>query len=133
MGDSRRLVGLSWRTPVTPAAPHLPARPSARPWLDRLVRVLPLLGVACAVLFFHRRAAAPGAAFSSEDLREYFIPVRVLLQHIVHAGDWPFWQRSIYTGFPLWSSSEASLLLPTTWLFFGFNAARGLTLASLLH
>jgi hypothetical protein len=99
----------------------------------RLWQALPLLAVACAVLFFHRRAAAPGAAFSSEDLREYFIPVRVLLQHIVHSGDWPFWQRSIYAGFPLWSSSEASLLLPTTWLFFGFNAARGLTLASLVH
>jgi Bacterial membrane protein YfhO len=89
--------------------------------------------VACAVLFFHRRAAAFGAAFSTDDLREYFIPVRALLQHIVHSGDWPFWQRSIYAGFPLWSSSEAALLLPTTWLFFGFNAARGLTLASLLH
>lgn len=94
---------------------------------------MPLLGVVCAVLFFHRRAVTPGAAFSTEDLREYFIPVRALLQHIVHSGDWPFWQRSIYTGFPLWSSSEAALLQPTTWLFFGFNAARGLTLASLTH
>ncbi|WP_146210292.1 YfhO family protein [Vitiosangium sp. GDMCC 1.1324] len=95
--------------------------------------LVPGLLVALAVLVFHARAATPGMAFGSEDLREYFIPVRSLLQHLVRGGDWPFWQRSIYAGFPLWGSGEAALFLPTTWLYFALDAARALTLGSLTH
>ena len=98
-----------------------------------LVALVPGLLIVAGVLAFHARAAAPGMAFGSEDLREYFIPVRYLLQHTVRGGDWPFWQRSIYTGFPLWSSGEAALFLPTTWLYFAVEAARALTLGTLTH
>ncbi len=101
--------------------------------MRRLTVLVPGLLVAIAVLAFHRRVLAPGMAFASEDLREYFIPVRALLQHTVRGGDWPFWQRSIYAGFPLWSSGEAGLFLPTTWLYFPLDAARALTLGSLTH
>ncbi|XXF80088.1 YfhO family protein [Myxococcaceae bacterium GXIMD 01537] len=119
---------------VVPVAPaDLPPAPRPRPALARVKALVPYLVVAGAVLAFHHRAAAPGAAFSTEDLRDYFIPLRALLQHTVAAGEWPFWQRSIYLGFPLWSFSEAALFQPTTWLYLGFDAARGVTLGSLTH
>ncbi len=112
---------------------RLPPPPGSHRLVRRLWVLAPGLLVAAAVLFFHRRALAPGMAFGSEDLREYFIPVRALLQHTVRGRDWPFWQRSIYAGFPLWSSAEAGLFLPTTWLYFPLEAARALTLGSLTH
>lgn len=118
--------------PVKEASPEAP-RPGRRPAVRLLVPLVPGLLIVAGVLAFHARAAAPGMAFGSEDLREYFIPVRYLLQHTVRAGEWPFWQRSIYAGFPLWSSGEAALFLPTTWLYFGVEAARALTLGSLTH
>ncbi len=114
-----------------PDEQHTPPKP--RPVLASLKQLAPYLVVAAAVLFFHRRAAAPGATFNTEDLRDYFIPLRVLVQHTLRAGEWPFWQRSIYLGFPLWSFSEAALFQPTTWLYLGVEAARGVTLGALTH
>ncbi|WNG38800.1 YfhO family protein [Archangium violaceum] len=123
--------------PLVPAPGQEASRqappPSHRPAVRLLVALVPGLLIVTAVLAFHVRAAAPGMAFSSDDLREYFIPVRYLLQHTVRGGDWPFWQRSIYAGFPLWSSSEAGIFLPTTWLYFAVEAARALTLSTLTH
>ncbi len=119
--------------PAPEASSEPPSLPPGRAALRRLVTLAPWLSVAAAVLAFHHRVLPPGLAFGTEDLREYFIPVRALLQHILRDGDWPFWQRSIYLGFPLWASSEAALFLPTTWLFLPLEAARGLTLGALTH
>lgn len=96
-------------------------------------RVLPGVLLVAAVLGYHARVLPPGLAFNQEDLREYFIPVRALLQHIVRQGEWPFWQRSIYTGFPAWGSAEWALFVPTTWLFLPLSPARALSLGSLTH
>lgn len=121
------------RSPDEQAGTPVPPGFRARPVVQRLGQLAPYAVVVAAVLAFHHRAAAPGATFNGEDLRDYFIPLRMLLQHLVRAGEWPFWQRSIYLGFPLWGFSEAALFQPTTWLYLGFEAARGVTLGALTH
>lgn len=118
---------------MTDPRPPQDEPPKPSPVRKLLTQVAPYLAVAAAILLFHQRAAAPGAAFNTEDLRDYFIPLRALVQHTVRAGEWPFWQRAIYLGFPLWSFSEAALFQPTTWLYLGVEAARGVTLGALTH
>ena len=131
-GEQRLEPGPPPREPA-PAPERSSPSPGPRPAVRHLLTLAPGLLVILAVLAFHGRALAPGMAFDTEDLREYFIPLRTLLQHLVRGGDWPFWQRSIYAGFPLWGFSEAALFLPTTWLYFPLEAARALTLGSLTH
>ena len=85
------------------------------------------------MLIFHARAVAPGVAFDAPDLREYFVPVRHLVLDTVLGGEWPFWQRSLDSGFPMLGSSEMALLHPTTWLFPFRPVERALTLGLLMH
>jgi hypothetical protein len=57
-----------------------------------------------------------------------------MLLDVVASGDFPFWQRSIDAGFPMWGSSEMAILHFTTWLFAAVRPVqRALTLGLLTH
>lgn|GEM_PF-1962342 len=98
-----------------------------------LPAALAALAVLAGVALFHAGALPPGMAFDGGDLREQFIPVRGLVHALLAGEDFPFWQRSIYAGFPLWATSEAALLHPLTWLLRGLEPPRALTVATLVH
>ena len=98
-----------------------------RPWL------LTYASAALLVLLFHFRLAWPGNALVSNDIRGLFIALRTGLANTVRAGEWPFWQRGMYLGYPLLGDIQPALFDPLTWLFLPLNAARGLTLQTLAH
>jgi hypothetical protein len=85
------------------------------------------------VLVFHYRLALPGRALIANDFRALFIPLRAGLQNTVKAGDWPFWQRGMFFGYPLLGDIQFQLFNPLTWLTLPVNPARGVTVQSLLE
>ena len=89
--------------------------------------------VACAalVLLFHYRLALPGQALVANDFRALFIPLREGLQNTLKAGDWPWWQRGMFFGYPLIGDIQFQLFNPLTWLTLPLDAARGVTVQSL--
>ena len=89
--------------------------------------------LACAllVLAFHFRLALPGRALVANDFRALFIPLRQGLQRCVFAGEWPFWQRGIFLGYPMLGDIQFQLFNPLTWLTLPLDAARGLTVQTL--
>lgn len=91
--------------------------------------------LACAllVLAFHFRLAVPGQALISNDFRSLFIPLRAGLQNIVRAGEWPFWQRGMFFGYPLLGDIQFQIFNPLTWLTLPLTAARGITVQTLIE
>ena len=85
------------------------------------------------VLLFHYRLALPGQALIANDFRALFIPLRAGLQNTLLAGDWPFWQRGMFFGYPLLGDIQVQLFNPLTWLTLPLQAARGVTVQSLLE
>src|SRR5207302_4324327 len=55
------------------------------------------------------------------------------LQNTLRAGDWPFWQRGMFFGYPLLGDIQVQLFNPLTWVTLPLNAARGVTVQSLLE
>jgi len=88
---------------------------------------------ALCVIGFHYRLALPGRALISNDMRGLFIALRAGLQNTVRAGEWPFWQRGIYLGYPILGDIQPALFDPLTWLTLPLSAARGVTVQSLAH
>ncbi|MGZ6143273.1 MAG: hypothetical protein ACXWLM_08040, partial [Myxococcales bacterium] len=91
------------------------------------------LAAAALVLIFHFRLALPGRALVANDFRALFIPLRAGLQNTLRAGDWPFWQRGMFFGYPLLGDIQFQLFNPLTWLTLPLDAARGVTVQSLLE
>ena len=91
------------------------------------------LAAAVVVLAFHFRLVLPGRALVSNDFRSLFIALRAGLQNTVRAGDWPFWQRGMFFGYPLLGDIQVQLFNPLTWVTLALNAARGVTVQSLLE
>jgi len=85
------------------------------------------LGAALLVLLFHYRLALPGRALVANDFRGLFIALRAGLQNTVRAGEWPFWQRGMFFGYPLIGDIQFQLFNPLTWLTLPLDAARGIT------
>jgi hypothetical protein len=85
------------------------------------------------VLAFHYRLALPGRALVANDFRALFIPLRSGLQQTLRAGEWPFWQRGIFFGYPILGDIQFQLGNPLTWLTLPLDAARGVTVQSLLE
>jgi hypothetical protein len=85
------------------------------------------------VLLFHFRLALPGRALVANDFRALFIPLRAGLQNIVRAGEWPIWQRGIFLGYPILGDIQFQIFNPLTWLTLPLDAARGITVQTLLE
>jgi len=88
---------------------------------------------AALVLLFHYRLALPGRALVANDFRALFIPLRSGLSQTVHAGEWPLWQRGMFLGYPILGDIQFQLFNPLTWLTLPLEAARGVTVQSLLE
>ena len=86
---------------------------------------------AALVLLYHYRLALPGRALVANDFRALFIALRMGLQNTLRAGDWPFWQRGMFFGYPLLGDIQVQLFNPLTWLTLPLDAARGITVQSL--
>src|SRR5439155_15401251 len=91
------------------------------------------LAAAALVLLFHFRLALPGRALVANDFRALFIPLRAGLQNTIKAGELPFWQRGMFLGYPLLGDIQVQLFNPLTWLTLPLDAARGITVQSLLE
>jgi len=91
------------------------------------------IAAALLVLLWHYRLALPGRALVANDFRALFIALRMGLQNTVRAGDWPFWQRGMFFGYPLIGDIQFQLWNPLTWLTLPMNAARGITVQTLLE
>ena len=89
--------------------------------------------LACALLViaFHYRLALPGRALVGNDFRALFISLRAGLQATLRAGDFPFWQRGIFFGYPVLGDIQFQLFNPLTWLTMPLDPARGVTVQSL--
>ncbi|MFN2549862.1 MAG: YfhO family protein [Myxococcales bacterium] len=85
------------------------------------------------VLAFHYRLALPGRALVANDFRALFIPLRGGLQNTLKAGEWPFWQRGMFFGYPLLGDIQVQLFNPLTWLTLPLDPARGVTVQSLIE
>lgn len=83
------------------------------------------------VLLFHCRLLPPGRALVTDDLRAAFIALRGGLQNTIAAGEWPWWQRGIFLGYPIVADAQFQLWNPLTWLTLPLDAARGITVQSL--
>src|ERR1700682_1826486 len=49
------------------------------------------------------------------------------------AGEWPFWQRGMFIGYPLLGDIQFQIFNPLTWLTMPLAPARGVTVQSLLE
>ena len=88
---------------------------------------------AALVLLFHYRLAQPGKALVANDFPAFFIPLRAGLQRTLRAGEWPFWQRGMFLGYPILGDIQFQLFNPLTWLTLPLSAARGVTVQSLIE
>jgi hypothetical protein len=90
---------------------------------------------ACAalVLLFHYRLAWPGRALIANDFRALFFALRSGLQQTIKSGEWPFWQRGMFLGYPILGDIQFQLFNPLTWLTLPLDAPRGVTVQSLLE
>jgi hypothetical protein len=92
-----------------------------------------IAAVPLAVIAFHWRAARPGWAFAGRDVLDFFLAMRDAVNTSLRAGKLPLWQRGIFLGYPLVADPQAALFDFSTWLTIPWDAARGLTLGTLLH
>jgi hypothetical protein len=99
----------------------------------RLRGAAPYLACVALVLLFHYRLALPGRALVSNDFRAFFIAVRAGLKETLRQGEWPFWQRGMFLGYPILGDIQAQLANPLTWLTMPLDAARGITVQSLVE
>lgn len=121
--------------PATSAEPE-PA-PAGQPAPDRVAETRAwravTLCIPLAVLAFHWRAAGPGMAFTGSDLRIFFYGVREAVAQALRSGSLPWWQRGMFTGYPLVADPQAAVFDFATWLTLPWEAPRALTLATLAH
>jgi hypothetical protein len=96
-------------------------------------RALDPLVVAAVVLVFHWRAVRPGWAFAEGDIRYFFLAARDAVQCALREGRLPLWERGSYVGYPLVADPQVALFDFTTWLTLPWDAARALTLGTLVH
>ncbi len=94
---------------------------------------LACLAAALLVLLFHYRLALPGRALVANDFRALFIALRAGLQNTLRAGEWPFWQRGMFIGYPVLGDIQFQIFNPLTWLTIPLAPARGVTVQSLLE
>ncbi|HZZ86273.1 MAG TPA: YfhO family protein [Anaeromyxobacteraceae bacterium] len=85
------------------------------------------------VVAVHWGAAAPGQTLINFDLPAFFIQMRDALQQSLRRGAFPVWQRGIFLGFPFFADPQVAVFEPTVWLTLGLDAARSLTVGTLLH
>jgi hypothetical protein len=96
-------------------------------------RWAPYAACVALVLAFHYRLALPGRTLVVDDFRAFFIALRSGLQQTVRAGEWPFWQRGMFLGYPMLGDIQFQLGNPLTWLTLPLDAARGVTVQSLIE
>ncbi|HEY2030123.1 MAG TPA: YfhO family protein [Myxococcales bacterium] len=120
-------------TPANAAKDQKRANDGASRLRATALAAAPYLACVLLVLTFHFRLALPGRALVANDFRAYFIPVRAGLQQTLHQGEWPFWQRGMFLGYPILGDIQAQLANPLTWLTLPLDAARGITVQSLFE
>src|SRR5260370_3853352 len=112
---------------IAPAPENLPALARMKRWR------LACLAAAVLVLLFHYRLVLPGRALVANDFRALFIALRAGLQHTLRAGQWPFWQRGMFIGYPVLGDIQFQIFNPLTWLTMPFARDRGVSVQSLLE
>lgn len=61
-----------------------------------------------------------GAIPNFMDPLMYFFPLRVHAARLIHNGEFPFWNRCLMGGMPLFENPQAALAYPLNWLFLAW-------------
>src|SRR5258708_8099878 len=114
--------------------PHAHWPGSRKPASARMKRWrLACLAAALLVLVFNYGLGLAGGAVVANDFRALFIALRAGLQNTLRAGEWPFWQRGMFIGYPVLGDIQFQIFNPFTWLTMPLAPARGITVQSLLE
>jgi hypothetical protein len=93
-----------------------------------------LLLLLLAVLFLSRvLLPAEGEVMGGHDMRGYYYPYYDQVREAVRDGNLPFWEPTLFNGFPLMAQPQQNAFYPPLWLSFFVPVNVGISLYMLLH
>jgi hypothetical protein len=124
-------AALSAETPSSPALSRdLIHSQRARWTLDAAA----LLVIALCALILHRNGLTGGPAFYELDTRLFYFPLANWVSQQLHAGSFPLWLPSIFTGYPIFADGELGLAyLPQVLLLGVLPAPLAMVWLRVLH
>jgi len=85
-------------------------------------------------LFFNDSYKISTLIFGNGDPNNYTLPIWDLIVNSIRNGEFPFWNRYIYSGFPLFADAPAGILYTILWaLYFIFPLSVAYNISILLH
>ena len=85
-------------------------------------------------LFFNDSIKIGSVIFGAGDPNYNTLPLWDLIVNSIKNGEFPFWNRYIYSGFPLFANPQTSILYPVLWiLYFIFPLSVAYNISILLH
>ena len=87
------------------------------------------------VILFLSRALLPeeGEVMGGHDMRGYFYPLYDQVRETVRNGNLPFWEPTLFNGFPLMAQPQQNTFYPPLWPSFILPLNVGISLYVLLH
>jgi hypothetical protein len=74
-----------------------------------------------------------GQILGGHDMRGYFYPYYQLVRESIRDGSLPFWEPSLYSGYPLMSAPQQNAFYPPMWPAFILPLNAGISLYMLFH
>jgi len=85
-------------------------------------------------IFFNDSFKINTLIFGNGDPNNHTLPIWDLIVTSIRNGEFPFWNRYIYSGFPLFAIPHSSILYPLLWiLYFIFPLSVAYNISILLH
>jgi len=85
-------------------------------------------------LFFNDSIKIGSVIFGNGDPNYNTLPLWDLIVNSIKNGEFPFWNRYIYSGFPLFANPQTSILYPVLWiLYFIFPLSVAYNISILIH
>lgn len=85
---------------------------------DRLAAI----AVSLLPLLYFLPATCGDIVIAPDDGVIFNVPLRVAAANLLHAGNLPLWNPSIFCGMPLFAAAQAGVLFPLNWFYLLFSA-----------